>query len=289
MLHHLLTIDDLSDTEVGRILHRAQCIRDGQARGSSVSARLVGLAFLQASLRTRFGFEVACKKLGWQTVVAQERRSADSILESVEDTVRVVAGMVDLVVARLPQPIASVMTDMPIPLINGGDAGASAEHPTQALIDVFAIQAELGDVSRLHVAVCGDMRFRTTRSILRLLQRRPPARLSVITVPDLVDRASAVRPEQRRTLGEVSDVDVLYVTGIPHQAIPEDVRDTLRVTANTMLELPAHAIVLSPLPVIDEIDQAARRDPRVKMFSQSDTGVFVRMAILEEVAAKNRT
>jgi aspartate carbamoyltransferase catalytic subunit len=52
-----------------------------------------------------------------------------------------------------------------------------------------------------------------------------------------------------------------------------------------LTRLPPGAIVLSPLPVIDEINQSARRDARLRMFWQSDQAVFVRMALLERFAA----
>lgn len=292
-MRHLLTIDDLSETEIDEILHQARSIQDGKAAPPKQDTpKLVGLLFLQASLRTRTGFEAACKRLGWQTVSVQEQRSAASISESVEDTFRILSGIVDLIVARLPQPIATVAHDLSIPLINGGDFGPNAEHPTQALIDLFAIEQELGDVSRLHIAICGDMRLRATRSLLRLLNRRPPARLSLVSVPDLLDR-KLLNQTMRLSpthcgLGDIAGADVLYVTGIPHQAIPEDVRDTLRVTADALKVLPSHSIVLSPLPVIDEIDADARRDPRIKMFTQSDRAQFVRAAILRKLASHDR-
>jgi aspartate carbamoyltransferase catalytic subunit len=36
------------------------------------------------------------------------------------------------------------------------------------------------------------------------------------------------------------------------------------------------------MPVIDEIDERARRDRRVRFFDQSDLGLYVRMAVLAQ-------
>jgi len=291
MPRHLLSIDDLTDAELDAILLRASELRQAPhaALPSERRGKIVGLMFLQTSLRTRVGFATACARLGWQSVSVLEQRSSEvSMAESIEDTLRVAAGMVDLLVARLPIPVGSVVTNAPVPVVNGGDSGPFAEHPTQALIDLFAIEQERGNIRDLHVAICGDLRMRGTRSLMKLLARRSPGKLSTISVSGLTDHtvASDVDPAtvSQLTLKEVSDVDVLYVTGIPHRAIPEDVRDTLRVTGEVMDSLPRDAVVLSPLPVIDEIDAYARRDPRIRMFTQSDNGVYARMAVLEALA-----
>ncbi|MBQ0944022.1 hypothetical protein KAK07_11820 [Ideonella sp. 4Y16] len=288
MPRHLVSVDDIRDSELESIFLRARQFRTGArdaARSSRLSGRVVGLLFLQTSLRTRVGFATACARLGWQSVSVFEQRASEvSMAESIDDTLRVAGGMVDLMVTRLPVPVGPVASSSPVPVISGGDAGPLAEHPTQALIDVFAMEQERGRVGDLHIAICGDLRMRSARSLTRLLLRRRPRKLSLISVPALMDPVLAGNPDpilDRCQLSEVSDVDVLYVTGIPHQAIPEDVRDTLRVTSDVMKRLPKNAVVLSPMPVIDEIDSQARCDDRIKMFNQSDNGVYVRMAVLE--------
>lgn len=289
MLRHLQRISDLGDQELVRILERAEEHRRSSIRADAGRPLVVGLVFLQTSLRTRLGFAAASSRLGWHAhSVIGQRSSSTSMAESMQDTVRIVAGFADIVVARVPCPVADIAQGLPAPLVNGGDSGPDAEHPTQALLDVFAMECELGPIEKLHIAICGDLRFRACRSLMRLLARRPPAKLSLVTVPDLIDGHSEKpingRTPETRTLAQIRDVDVLYVAGIPHRAIPENVRDTLRVTADVMAGLRPEAIVLSPMPVIDEIDAAARKDRRVKMFRQSDHGLFVRMAILEHVA-----
>jgi aspartate carbamoyltransferase catalytic subunit len=80
---------------------------------------------------------------------------------------------------------------------------------------------------------------------------------------------------------DVGDVDVLYVAGIPHGALDEPGRARLRVDRKALAALPPDAVVLSPMPVIDEIATTARSDPRIGMFRQSDDALFVRMALIE--------
>ena len=47
-----------------------------------------------------------------------------------------------------------------------------------------------------------------------------------------------------------------------------------------MAGLPAHAIVMHPLPRVDEIDPEVDSDPRAAYFRQARYGLVVRMAVL---------
>ncbi|HWN60502.1 MAG TPA: hypothetical protein VNO25_07500, partial [Streptosporangiaceae bacterium] len=167
--------------------------------------------------------------------------------------------------------------------LNGGDTGACGEHPSQALIDLYAIEQACGPVSELTVAICGDLRMRAVRSLVRLLARFPPRHLVTISDPRLADGPEGIA--EHRVPWDVGDVDVLYVAGIPHGALDEPGRARLRVDRKALAALPPDAVVLSPMPVIDEIASTARSDPRIGMFRQSDDALFVRMALIEALLA----
>ena len=208
--------------------------------------------------------------------------------ESLEDTIRTISGMVDIMVVRVGLAIdrGLIASCTEAPLINGGDEGLRAEHPSQALIDLLAIEDQ-GPVADLSIAICGDIRMRSVRSLLSILAHRPPRRLVLVTANDLGDTFTLPGPLQSivesRTVHQLADIDVLYVTGMHHGTLPERQRSLLRVDAKSMRALPSRAIVLSPLPILDEITSDIRADPRIRMFSQSDDGVAVRMALLEEM------
>ena len=56
------------------------------------------------------------------------------------------------------------------PVINAGDG--IGEHPTQALLDLFTIDSELGRVDDLSITMLGDLKFgRTVHSLSRLLSQ----------------------------------------------------------------------------------------------------------------------
>jgi aspartate carbamoyltransferase catalytic subunit len=274
-------VDDLGTEEIRRILSRAADLRAGAA-AELRRPPLVGLLFLETSLRTRVGFAAAAARLGGQSIDVGERRaSAVAMPESWTDTLRVVSGTVDLVVARLGRPVDGLpLKELLVgSFLNGGDAGPGGEHPSQALIDMYAMEQARGPVSELTVAICGDPRMRSVRSLGRLFARFPPKRLLQISDPRLCDGTEiAAEP---RAPWDLDDVDVLYVAGIPHGTLDEPGRARLRVDRRALRTLPRDAVVLSPMPVIDEIASNARSDPRIGMFQQSDDAVFVRMALTE--------
>jgi aspartate carbamoyltransferase catalytic subunit len=288
-MKRLVSISDLDDTDIDCLLRRA---REFESEALPITPPShVGLLFLAPSLRTRVGFSTAAHRLNASTeTVDRERDSAEmSNPESLEDTIRTLSGMVDVLVVRTPTALAQAAIEACVcPLINGGDG--DREHPTQALIDLLAMEGERGPIDAVRVMMCGDLTMRAARSLLSLFARRPPASLRLVA------------PESRRahgialgallsertlvaTLDDLADVDVLYLVGLPagrgRAHISPGERADYTLDAARLEHLPRDAVVLSPLPVVDELDAVARRDPRVKMFEQSDRGVWLRMAVLE--------
>lgn len=96
----IVGVDDLGTEEIRHILSRATALRADPA-SQLTRPPLVGLLFLETSLRTRVGFAAAAARLGGQSVdVAERRGNAVAVPEGWADTLRVVSGNVDLVVAR---------------------------------------------------------------------------------------------------------------------------------------------------------------------------------------------
>lgn len=279
------SIGDFRAEEVEWVLERAEQHRSGSATVTSRTGTIVGLAFLETSLRTRTGFAAAAGRLGATPVeVVDVRSSAISMPESLADTLRTLAGYSSVLVARVNEELY-VPAGVTTPVLSGGDRGAAAEHPSQALIDLFALLKAGRPIGDLRIGIVGDLRMRTVRSLLLLLSRYVPEALVLISEPALLDGFELPTPlKDIATYGalhDATDVDALYVAGVPHQAIGEEGRTRLRVTTSFLDQLKPAASVLSPLPVIDEMERDAVDHPRVRMFEQSDDGLFVRMALLE--------
>lgn len=290
-VRHLLSIDDLAEAEVWSVLERASAFSNGKSTPAPrelYGERVVGTLFLSSSTRTRVGFEVAAQRLCARTVSITQMRYDDRMsgAESVADALRVVSGMVDVLVCRGPVVLAAEAAAGPAlcPILNGGDR---QEHPSQALIDLAAIQQWIGPHNEARVLILGDLTMRASRSLLGLFARFPPADLLLCAPPSRRDLGSMI-PADRVTWIEpedIKDVDVVIVTGLApgvgHGAIPERERRRYSITLDLLTRLPSHALIHSPMPVIDEICPEGRSDPRNRMFEASDLAVGVRMALLE--------
>jgi aspartate carbamoyltransferase catalytic subunit len=297
---HLLSVADLSDGEVLGLLARADELAIDPHRAVRIGAgRTMALLFLSSSLRTRVGHARAGVALGFSPISIDELRFETGMTspESFRDSLRVVSGMSDLVVARTPFPIdrATVEQDCLVPFVNGGDGWN--EHPTQALIDLYAITRLRGDIAGLRVGIVGDMRLHVSRSLVRLLERFPPRELRLIAPAgrgDLGLDDTEQRHERTTTRDrwDTADLDVVYLAGLPEGQgslrLDEVERAAFALTKDRAEALDPEAIVLCPLPRIDEITDEARGHPQVKAFAQSDAGTAVRMAILEVVMAPER-
>ena len=294
---HLLRIGDLSDSEVTAILAGAREFRSHPDRLAQPSL-IIGLLFLSASLRTRVGFATAIARLGGTPVDVVEARFAAemSAPESFDDTLRTLSGMVDLLVLRTPFVLDRdrIQVEAACPVINGGDG--AGEHPTQALIDLFAIEELVGRIGEQHVVICGDLTMRATRSLLRLLTRFPPSRLTLVAPPSRAEHEVDLGPRLRRRtsfgdFGNLPDADILYLPGLPARKGDEHLDGAVRAGyafgAEAARLLPRRSVVLSPLPVVDEVAEDYRHDPRMRMFEQSDLAVAVRASVLVQVRASS--
>jgi aspartate carbamoyltransferase len=210
--------------------------------------------FYQPSTRTSTSFEAASKWLGCQRIIGRDGMTAYSSAvkgESLPDTVKTIeqTTAADLIILRHPDDnsseIAAASTS--IPIINAGSG--RKEHPTQALLDLYTVQQELGRMDDLTVTMTGDLRNgRTIKSLAKLLTvvgsniRFNFISPDVLRMPDEIIRALEGRGASVNvgTNGELDDVipttDVLYVTRIQSEwftrQATEDVKDMLGSVAD---------------------------------------------------------
>ncbi|MFM8593503.1 MAG: aspartate carbamoyltransferase, partial [Chloroflexota bacterium] len=221
--------------------------------------------------------------------------------ETVEDTVRIVSGYADAIVIRHHQQGAAhrAAAASPVPILNAGDG--PGEHPTQALLDLYTIHHELGRIDGLKVALVGDLRYgRTARSLARMFRLTTGTEL-VFVSPAAVPMGEDVRAEldaagvrylEETNLASVlPEVDVVYQTRVQKERFetPEEyeaARGVYVIDQAAMDALNPNAIVLHPLPRLDEIAVEVDDDPRAAYFRQARNGVYVRMALLCDVLGR---
>ncbi|HYL70238.1 MAG TPA: aspartate carbamoyltransferase [Candidatus Dormibacteraeota bacterium] len=291
----------VSSEQFGRELLDSLFVRAAELQGvrdARLQGRIMATLFYEPSTRTRLSFESAMLRLGGSVLGTEAAHTFSSAIkgETLEDTIRMVSTYADVIVLRHDQPGAAARAAQvaTVPVINAGDG--PGEHPTQALLDLFTIERELGRIDGVRVALCGDLRFgRTARSLALLLSLYPDVRL-VFVAPEVVQVGTDIlkRLEERGVhyslaaqLDDViGDVDVVYQTRVqkerftdPHEF--EQARSAIRIDAAVMRRLNPDAIVMHPLPRVDEIATEVDSDPRAAYFRQAANGVAIRMALLE--------
>ncbi|HEV8435646.1 MAG TPA: hypothetical protein VGR95_19710, partial [Thermoanaerobaculia bacterium] len=255
---NLLRVADLGPEGLRSVLLRATNLAAG-ARAQRLGGAVL-LAFLTPSTRTRLGFARAAVDVGAMPVMFEATRYAPTMSapESLEDSLASVAEYYEAIVLRtsqypssLPQGSASIIS-----------AGLGQdEHPTQALIDLFAVQQELGRIEGLRWGLVGDLDWmRVIRSLLRALVWFEPAEVRLMAPPGRGPAPELLRnlPVREAEPGDVEGLDVLYVAGLPpgsgELALDDGARRPWRVGPETMARLGPGARVLCPLPRVDEID-----------------------------------
>ncbi len=270
--------------------------------GSNIlSRRIMATLFYEPSTRTRLSFESAMYRLGGEVVTTESAQEFSSAAkgETLEDTIRIVEGYADVIVLRHFQSgAARRAADMAsVPILNAGDG--PGQHPTQALLDVYTIQKEIGRLDGISVAMVGDLaNGRTVRSLAYLLAKYDDVTLYFVA-PDVVRmkedikeylRRHGIRFEERKDLMEVArQVDVVYQTRIQRERFGDRIEDYEKarglyvIDAEVMEALPENARVMHPLPRVDEIAPEVDSDPRAAYFRQAHNGLYIRMALLRMV------
>ena len=258
--------------------------------------------FYEPSTRTSSSFIAAISRLGGTVIPITQGVQFSSVSkgESLPDTIRTLEQYADVIVLRHPEVGASGVAAKYArkPIINAGDG--IGEHPTQALLDLFTINEELGQIDGLSVAMAGDLKYgRTVHSLTRLLCLYD-VELSfvspeILRLPlDIMNEVRARNLPVRETydVAEVIEkVDVLYVTRVQKERFSdlseyEEVRRCYEITPELMEQAKEKMIVMHPLPRVGEIHYAVDDDPRAAYFRQMENGMYIRMALLAAVLGK---
>ncbi|MBI4493133.1 MAG: aspartate carbamoyltransferase [Chloroflexi bacterium] len=255
--------------------------------------------FYESSTRTRVSFETAVALLGGSVagMDSHEHRPRD---ERLEDRIQVLNQYpYDFILLRSHEEggASRAASVSKVPVINAGDG--DGQHPTQALLDAYTIWKELGRLDGLRVALVGDLSYeRTTNSLAYLLARFRGLRVALVSphllrmraeVRDHLAASGAVVEELRNLRAVAGQVDVVYMTRahstrLEHAQRFDKGAGCYGVDAEVLARLPAHALVLHPLPRGPELPAELDTDPRIACFRQAGNGLFVRMALLALLA-----
>jgi aspartate carbamoyltransferase catalytic subunit len=297
---HLLSIGDLEREDVERILETARSMAASLDREvkklPTLRGRTVVNLFYESSTRTLSSFDLAAKRLSADTMSLRSSGSSVDKGESLKDTALTLGAYdPDVIVIRhpsigAPQLVARV-TDAHV--VNAGDG--KHQHPTQALLDLYAMDEALGRLEGLRVAIVGDvLHSRVARSLVQALGL-VDASVVLVGPPTLIPHGiEALGCETSTSLDAIADADVVYVLRIQAErmgageAFVPSLREYSALYGITPERVREGQVVMHPGPM----NRGVEIDPRVAdseaalVIDQVRAGLVVRMAVLYDLVAE---
>lgn len=302
---HIIEAQQFNKRALQEILSAADRIKERTERRlplDLLKGKILGNLFYVKSTRTSLSFDVAMKRLGGfvSGIDFPEDFSSELAGGSFEDTVRVVGSLVDVIVLRHYRSGSAQRASeiSPVPIINGGDG--PAQHPTQALIDLYCIEKLKGGIDGVSIAFIGDlMNSRTIRSLTYFL-----AKYSGIRIYFVSPRALKMKDDLKEYLADnqvpfhesldnaeelkeiASKVDILYITQIPRDNFGDRIgdydqsREIFRIDREVLKVLKRDTYIMHPFPRDHELPTEVDPDPRAVYFEQIKYGQFLRMGLL---------
>ena len=279
-----------------KIIDMSQDKRREIARGKTL-----GYLFFEPSTRTRLSFESAIALLGGTSVgIADATSSSIHKGETLGDTVKVISSYCDVLVLRHSldgsSRFAAEISNKPV--INAGSG--TEEHPTQTIQDLYTIKKEKKKIDGLKIGIAGDLKYgRTVYSLLYGL-RNYDVDVHLISPESLRIRSDStydIKKELSYTESSdideyIEDLDVLYVTRIQKERFPDEeeyakVKGSYVIGSDMVKKMKDDAIILHPLPRIDEISADVDNTKQAKYFEQAEYGKYTRAALLGLILNEN--
>ncbi len=303
---HLLGIQGLSRADIETILDLAESYVALNRRPDKRADALSGLTqinmFFEASTRTQASFELAGKRLGADVMNMGLAASSIKKGETLIDTAMTLNAMhPDLLVVRHPSSgaVNLLAEKVNCAVLNAGDG--RHEHPTQALLDALTIRRRKGRLSRLTVAICGDIAHsRVARSNIILLDRMEN-RVRLIGPPTLMPagiRETGLEVFEDMRAG-LAGVDVVMMLRLQRERMDGALIPSMRefyhrfgLDPEKLAAAKPDAIVMHPGPMNRgvEIDGVLADDiNRSVIQEQVEMGVAVRMAVMDLLARNLRS
>lgn len=283
---------------VFKVADQMEADLSGERRyAKALEGKIMASLFYESSTRTRFSFESAMLRLGGAVITTENAREFSSAAkgESLADSTRIINGYADLIVMRHNDAGSAVRAAevSTIPIINAGDG--AGQHPTQALLDMYTIVDAFPDFDRLKVAMVGDLRYgRTVRSLSYLLTKYEGVEVIFVSpsvcrmeadIKEYLDKNNISWREETDLAKVALEADCIYMTRVQKERFHsvedfEAAASKYILTKDIVETMKKEAIIMHPLPRVDEIPPEVDEDPRARYFEQALNGLYIRMALL---------
>lgn len=300
-MNHILSTKQFTKQDLLELFEEARKMEKVVEKGGNdkMKGKIMATLFFEPSTRTRFSFEVAMLRLGGKVISNADMMQTSSFkkMEDLHDTGKVVSQIADVIVVRHPEAgsVAELAKGSDVPVINAGDG--PAQHPSQALLDVYTIWKEKGTLDGLCVGMVGDLKYgRVPHSQCDLLKHFNVKFIFVspegLKMPDeiLMELREAGRniTVTEKLVDVIGEMDVISMTRIQKERFTDE-KEYKKYTGFYILDdklmknAKKDSIVIHPLPRVDEISKEVDSDPQAKYFEQVKNGVAIRMALLAKV------
>ena len=299
----IISVRDLDKQKLESIFDATNKIIDmgGDQRREIARGKTLGYLFFEPSTRTRLSFEAAMALLGGTSIgIADVLSSSVHKGETLGDTVKIISSYCDVLALRHSldgsSRFAAEVSNKPI--INAGSG--TEEHPTQTIQDLFTIRKEKKKIDGLKIGIVGDLKYgRTVYSLLYGLSNYDvdvhlisPESLRIRSDSTYVIKKELSYTESTTLDDYIDDLDVLYVTRIQKERFPDEeeyvnVKGSYVIGLDMIKKMKDDAIILHPLPRVDEISTDVDKTKQAKYFEQAEYGKYARAALLGLVLNEN--
>ena len=301
---NILDIAQFSKEELEAIVNTAGYYEEAlkaKKRLYDMDGKIMAALFFEPSTRTRLSFEAAMHRLGGNVITVTETAGAQTSSrakgETLHDSINVINYSADVIACRSPEKGARFIISeaATVPYINAGDG--SGQHPTQALLDLYTVYKEKGAPDGMTIAMIGDLKNgRTVHSLVDIFKHydtkmifASPKGLEMPAEITETLRARGVEIEEVNDLAyAASHADIIYMTRVQRERFAsleeyEAVKDAFILTGDMVKTFRPGAIVLHPLPRVNEIELAVDEYEGAAYFRQAGNGLPTRMALLAMV------
>ncbi len=249
------------------------------------------LYFNQPSTRTFLSFQNACYILGVKcSEIRDVKTSSFAKGETELDAVKTFSQYVDLIIMRHTDNdfinVISNELNNDIRIINAGSG--TNQHPTQALLDFYTIYKYGFDNKK--IGFVGDLnRGRTVRSLALLLNKVGNLKLYFIApnefqIKDDILNELTVEYEVIDDFNSIIDkLDVIYMTRLQKEygGIDSELNSNVYcINESNLNKLKENAIIMHPLPRVNEISVEVDKSEKAKYWEQVKNGMWVRVALI---------
>ena len=291
----LLTLDELSDGEIKKIIDLAIKLKKNNRRGKDkplLKNKTLAMIFEKPSTRTRISFDTGMYQLGGHSIYLASNELQLSRGESLEDTAKTMSRYVDLIMARVydHKTLEILSKNASVPVINGL---SDSFHPCQILADLMTIKEKKKKLKGLKIAwigdgnnVCNSLIYGCAKTKIKITIATPNGFEPDMNIVRKCKKYTDVTITNEPTLA-VKDADIVMTDTFVsiHTKNPEQSRKFLpkfQVNSSLMKKAKNNALFMHCLPAkrTHEVSEDVIDGPQSIVWDQAENRLHVQKALM---------